>query len=247
MPLKCTSPVDFGSVPIGNTKTINVTCTANIAITKLNGITLGSIYYTASNSSLPTGALKAGASFSFPVVFDLTTHGLSGGSSSSPQVKPGVQTTSISISTINGVAGFSNQQPITLTGKSISTAPFLSINPLMVDFDGIVVGSASAVGGSDNTFIINNIGLNDLTILGLAYTTDAINSGNATFYNLTTTVNANGTTVTTFDPNGYFTSEDMPQKGMVIPGGKSITVDVNFNANVSSISGYFFEYTDATR
>lgn len=232
MPLTCTSPIDFGSVPIGNTKTLNVTCTANIAITKLNGIVLGSKLYSASNSSLPTGALKVGASFNFPVVFDLTNHELNAGSTSSPSVTPGVQTTSITILTTNGVTGYSSQQPITLTGKSISSAPFLSINPLMVDFDGVVVGSAAAESGSDNTFIVSNIGLSAMKILGLAYTTDPISSPNATFYNLTETTNANGTTVTTFDPNGYFTSDDMPQPGTVIAGGGSITVNANFNTNV---------------
>ncbi|KUJ19894.1 WSC-domain-containing protein [Mollisia scopiformis] len=232
-PLTCTSPVDFGSVPIGNTKTLNVTCTANIGITSFNGIVLGKSVFLASNSSLPKGALAKGASFNLPVVFDLTNHQLNAGSTSSPQVSPGVQTTSISLLTTNAVAGFATQQPITLTGMSISSAPFLAINPLMVDFDGVVVGSAAAVTGSDSTFIISNIGLSNMTILGLAYTTSSIASANASFYNLTETTNANGTTVTTFDANGYFTSEDMPQVGTVIPGGGSITVDANFNSNVT--------------
>jgi hypothetical protein len=230
--------VDFGSVPIGNTKTLNVTCTANIAITKLNGIVLGSTLYSASNSSLPTGALKAGASFNFPVVFDLTNHVLNAGSTSSPSVTPGVQTSSITVLTTNAVTGYASKQPITLTGKSISSAPFLSINPLMVDFEGIVVGTEAAETGSDNTFIINNIGLSNMTILGLAYTTDSISSPNATFYNLTETTNANGTTVTAFDVNGYFTSEDMPQPGTVIPGGGSITVDANFKTNVNTTARF---------
>lgn len=102
----------------------------------------------------------------------------------------------------------------------------------MVDFDGVVVGTAAAEGGSDNTFIINNIGLSPMRILGLAYTTDSINSPNATFYNLTETTGANGTTITSFDVNGYFTSDNMPQPGTIIPGGGSITIDVNFNTNV---------------
>lgn len=234
MPLTCTSPLDFGSVPIGNTKTLNVTCTANIAITKLNGIVLGKAVFLASNSSLPTGAIAKGASFNFPVVFDLTNHQLTAGSTSSPSVTPGVQTSSVSVLTTNAVTGYASSQPITLTGMSISSAPFLSINPLMVDFDGVVVGSAAAESGSDNTFIINNIGLSNMTILGLAYTTDPITSPNAVFHNLTETVDANGTTITTFDPYGVFTSDDMPQVGTVIPGGKSITVDANFKSNVSS-------------
>jgi YD repeat-containing protein len=214
-----------------------VTCTANIGITSFNGFVLGKSVYLASNSSLPKGAIAAGASFNFPVVFDLTNHQLSAGSTSSPSVTPGVQTSSISILTTNAQAGYASQQPITLTGMSISSAPFLSINPLMVDFDGVVVGSAAAETGSDSTFIINNIGLSNMTILGLAYTTGSIASGNATFYNLTQSTDANGTTVTVFDANGYFTSEDMPQVGTVIPGGGSITVNANFNSNVNAPLG----------
>ena len=37
LPLNCTSPIDFGDVTFGSTKTLKVDCTALIAITKLNG------------------------------------------------------------------------------------------------------------------------------------------------------------------------------------------------------------------
>jgi hypothetical protein len=223
-PLTCTSPIDFGSVPIGSSKTLNVTCTANIPITQLPGFVLGKAVYEASNSSLPTGQLAAGVSFSFPVTFDLTNHQLDAGSTSSPSVTPGVQSTSIEILTVNGVTGYAPQQPITLTGMSVSSAPFITINPLQVDFAGIVVGSAAAETGSDNTFIINNVGLSPMTILGFAYTNGSVTSNSSVFYNVTSDA---------LDVNGYFTSSDLPEVGTVIAGGASVTVSVNFNANVS--------------
>jgi len=231
--MTCSSPTDFGSVPIGSSKTLSVTCTANIPITQITSLVLGKLLFNASNSSLPTGPLAAGNSFSFPVTFDLTNHQLDSGSTSSPSVVPGVQTTSIELLTVNGQTGFATAQPITLTGMSISSAPFITMNPLQVDFDGIVVGSASQETGSDNTFIINNVGLSPMTITGFAWTSGPVTSGTAVFNNLTLTKDGSGDNVTAFDGNGYFTSINMPPVGTVIPGGGSVTVDVNFNSNVS--------------
>jgi hypothetical protein len=228
MPMTCTSPVDFGSVPIGSSKTLAVNCTANIPITQITGLVLGKVLFTASNSSLPTGPLAAGASFSFPVTFDLTNHQLNSGSTSSPSVVPGVQTSSIDILTVNGKTGYATSQPVTVTGMSISSAPFITMNPLQVDFNGIVVGSAAQKSGSDSTFIINNVGLGKMTILGFGWTSGPVSSATSVFQNLTTVNN-----VTTFDGNGYFTSQNMPPIGTVIPAGGSVTVDVNFNTNVS--------------
>jgi hypothetical protein len=233
--MTCSSPTDFGSVAIGSSKTLNVTCTANIAITQITGLILGKILFTASNSSLPTGPLKVGNSFSFPVTFDLTNHQLDSGSQSSPEVVPGVQTSSLELLTVNSVPEYATAQPITLTGMSISSAPFITMNPLQVDFDGIVVGSAAAEGGSDSTFIINNVGLAPMNITGFGWTTGSVSSATAVFNNLTSITDANGT-VTAFDANGYFTSTNMPSVGTIIPGGGSVTVDVNFNSNASSLS-----------
>ena len=226
--MTCNSPLDFGSVPIGSSETLSVTCTANIAITKITGLVLGKALFTATNSSLPQGPVAAGTSFSFPVTFDLTNHQLNSGSTSSPSVVPGVQTTSIELLTVNGKTGFATSQPVTLTGMSISSAPFITMNPLQVDFDGIVVGSAAQESGSDSTFIINNVGLNPMTILGFAWTSGPVTSTTSVFKNVTRANN-----VTTFDGNGYFTSPNMPPVGTIIPGGGSVAVDVNFNANVS--------------
>ena len=38
LPLNCTSPIDFGDVTFGSTKTLKVQCQALIGITKVNGV-----------------------------------------------------------------------------------------------------------------------------------------------------------------------------------------------------------------
>jgi hypothetical protein len=116
---------------------------------------------------------------------------------------------------------------------SISSAPFITMNPLQVDFDGIVVGSADQETGSDSTFIINNVGLGPMTITGFGWTNGSVSSPTAIFHNLTSATDGSGNPVTAFDGNGYFTSINMPSVGTVIPGGGSVTVNVNFNSNVS--------------
>jgi hypothetical protein len=225
-PLNCNSPVSFGSVAIGHTETVTVTCTANIPLTTLTGFTLGKPIFQVSNSSLPTGAIKAGASFSFPATLNLT---------SNAQVTPGVQTTSISIGTVNGVSGYSTSQPVTLTGTAISSAPFIEMNPVQVVFDSIVVGSAAAETGSSNTFVLTNAGLGPMTITGLAWTNESVATGAQ--HNVTIISNAQNQNVTAFDANGYFSASNMPVVGTVLQGGTSITVEVNFD---SSITGSYF-------
>ena len=121
--------------------------------------------------------------------------------------------------------------PVTLTGTSVSAKPFVSMSPLEVDFQGIVIGAEGATLGTDSTFVLNNIGQSPMTILGLAYTSGGVTDPTSTFHNLTSTM-INGTTLSVFDANGHFTSDSMPKVGTVIPGGGSVTVDANFKSSV---------------
>ncbi|KAL8772354.1 MAG: hypothetical protein Q9194_004646 [Teloschistes cf. exilis] len=229
IPLNCTGPVDFGDVTIGQTKTVKVQCTALIPITNINGIKIQDATFQASNSSLPQGSLKTGDQFSFPVTWNLTQasiHDAAGASFGA--VSPGVKTSSLVISTTNGVAQYSNSLPITLQGNEVSSAPFLSLSPQEVDFGGIVVGSPGAATGLDSSFIIANIGSSPLKILGYAYTgteVDDDDDGGAMEY-----------TNATASKDGYiigngFTSSDLPAVGSTIPAGQSLTVPMNFNAD----------------
>ncbi len=84
LPLNCSSPVNFGNVAIGTKATQIINCTANIAITKVNGLEITDADFTASNSSLPSGPLAKGQQFSFPVTWDLTTASISNTNGSYP-------------------------------------------------------------------------------------------------------------------------------------------------------------------
>ena len=226
IPLNCTSPVDFGDVTIGSTKSIQVQCTALIPITKINGATTQDATFQVSNSSLPQGSLAVGDKFSFPVVWNLTqasiqdTPGASFGA-----VSPGVKTSSLLISTVNGVAQYSNSLPITLQGNQVSNAAFLSLTPNEVDFGGIVVGSPGADSGLDSSFIISNIGSSPLKISGYAYSGTEMDDDDGGLSYTNTTKSNNGTTIGT-----GFTSSDLPAVGSIIAAGQSITVPINFNA-----------------
>jgi len=219
LPLTCSSPLDFGSVGIGGSSTLIMNCTANIAITKIVGLSIASSLFQAQNSSLPTGSLKSGATFSFPVTFNMTVFVLSSGSSSATSVKPGVQATALTLYTQNGMTGYSTQQSASLTGTAVSQSPWLSINPLHVNFPEVVIGSAAGAGGSSTTFVIQNIGKANLTISGYAFNNDQ-NGPNT---------NVTFSAVTKLDVNGCFSTQDLPAIGTVIPSGGSITVSASFN------------------
>ncbi|PVH89547.1 WSC-domain-containing protein [Cadophora sp. DSE1049] len=228
VPLNCTSPVEFRAVAIGTAKTMTISCTALIAITKIQGLTIGKTMYTALNSSLPQGALAAGATFSFPVTFNLSSYVLTGGSTSSPTVSPGVLSSAMFIYTKNAITGYSSQQSIGLTGTIVSPNPWLSISPLQVTFNGIVIGSSASEGGSSTTFIIQNTGQAEMTILGYAFSMDS-----------TSTVYTNVTmgTPTNLDANGYFTAQSLPAVGAVFNPGESLTVGITFD---TTDTGSFF-------
>ncbi|KAL9019269.1 MAG: hypothetical protein Q9185_003443 [Variospora sp. 1 TL-2023] len=241
IPLNCTGPVDFGDVTIGTTKSVQVQCTALIPITKINGLTIQNPTFQASNASLPQGSLAKGATFSFPVVWNLTQTSIrdeNGASFSS--ISPGVKTSSLTITTTNGVAQYSNQLPITLQGNEVSDAAFLSLSPPEVDFGGIVVGSPGAATGLDSAFIIANIGSSPLRILGYAYTgTDMDDDDGAlTFSNVTQT--QGGSKI-----GEGFTSSALPAVGSVVAAGQSLTVPINFNsAKVGNFQSVFTVWTN---
>ena len=228
VPLNCSSPVEFGAVAIGTAKTMTISCTALIAITKIQGLTIGKQMYTAINSSLPQGALLAGAEFSFPVTFDLSDYVLTSGSTSSPTVSPGVLSSAMFIYTKNALASYSTQQSIGLTGTVVSPNPWLSITPLQVTFNGIVIGSSASEGGSTSTFIIQNTGQAEMEILGYAFSVDSA---------ITAYTNITLGPPTNLDANGYFTAQSLPVIGAIFNPGESLTVGITFD---TTVTGSFF-------
>lgn len=178
LPLNCTS-VDFGDVALGSAKTATVNCTALIAVTSINGMTVGDARFEVSNSTLPQGPIAQGAKFSFPVRWNLTTAvvkdtpGASFGS-----VTPGIKTTPLTIFTTNGIPNYATVFPLSLSGNEVSSAAYFDFTPNTVDFGGLVLGVEGENPSSELTFTLANKGLGDLTILGYAYTYDeATDSG----------------------------------------------------------------------
>lgn len=228
VPLNCTSPIEFGSVPIGTKKTLDVSCTANIAITSITGLTIGKTMYQASNTSLPKGAIKAGATFTFPVTFNLTDYVLDSGSTSSPSVSPGVMSAALIIYSKHAVKGYSAQQSIGLTGAIVSPNAWLSISPLQVTFSPLVVGSAASDGGSTSTFIVQNTGQAAMKILGYAFSKDSSGTGytNVTFGS-----------PTSLDSDGYFTTTNLPAINAMFSPGEALTVAVTFDTAVTGSFG----------
>ncbi|KAH8899451.1 WSC-domain-containing protein [Thozetella sp. PMI_491] len=223
LPLNCSSPTDFGSVQTGDTKDAIINCTANIAITKIEGCKTGDAVFQCNNASLPTGALAKGASFSFPVTWNLkdaTINNLV--NSSYSKVIPGVESTVLSVYTTNGVKGYTTLVPISLTGQVVSKSPFLFTSPGHVDFGGLVLGSAEASNGLTGSLSVQNLGNSTMTITGISWTAgNDTTARNATF-NGTNAVFGRG-----------FSAMGFPAPGSTIQAGGSISVPLFFNATVA--------------
>ncbi|CAZ85758.1 unnamed protein product [Tuber melanosporum] len=223
LPLNSTGPISFGDLTIGSKRVLQVNCTALIAITKIDGVTLSNPLFTASNSSLPTGALVKGQSFSFPVTFDLTNATIKDiPGTSVPSVKPGITSGALNIMTTNGVDKFANLQPIVVSGNLASALPFLAISPVEADFGGIVIGSAAAEAGVPGSMVVQNVGSTDMHITGYGWTIESLEGGNPNWVNVT----ENGSANHTVGPGFY--AVDLPAVGSTVGPGQSITVNLNF-------------------
>ena len=239
--LNCSS-ANFGNVAIGSSATVTVECTTIIAVT-LDGLTIGDSTFQASNNSLPTGQLKAGAAFSFPVTWNLTNVILEGAqqakNASSPEVMPGVKSTPLTIYTTNGATGYSTEFPITLIGTEVSQSAYLDFTPVTVDFGGLVLGVLGEVDSIDMTAEVSNLGVDTMRILGYAWTQDYATEVNTVWTN--STQDSNGTW--TLGPG--FTSNNLPPLKTNIVGGASEIIDMIFQATngTGEYLAYFQVYT----
>ena len=241
LPLNCTSPVNFGSVALGTTQSETINCTANIAITSLLGAITGDARFEVSNSSLPTGPIAKGATFSFPVRWNLTTAVVANTANAGyGNVTPGVKSTALTLFTTNGVTGYSTAFPISLTGTEVSQKAYLSLMPVTLDFSGVVLGITGEVDSVTMPFTIANSSVSPLTILSYAFTADGLGDGGTTYTNATK--NSTG-----FWNLGYgFTSTNLPAIETVIQGGSSVTVQGTFLPvnGTGKYQSYFFAYTN---
>ncbi|KAK3330104.1 WSC domain-containing protein [Apodospora peruviana] len=221
LPLKCTDPVNFGTVETDSSGTTTVSCTANIAITKINGATTADPRFKVTNSSLPTGAVAAGATFSFPVTWDITEKSLAPIENTSyGKVIPGPEGTVLNILTTNGPGGYTNAVPISLSGTIVSKTPFLFISPGQVDFGGLVLGTDQSALGLTASATIQNVGNSPLTILGMAwsaggqYTNVTFAGGKATF-------------------GQGFAATSFPTPGSKLADGQTLGIPLSFSATTA--------------
>jgi hypothetical protein len=200
---------------------------------------VGDAFFQASNASLPTGPLAAGASFTFPVTWNLTDATISNNPNASfGNVSPGIKSSPLTLYTTNVAAGYSTQFPLSLTGTQVSTNPFLTVTPTTVDFGGVVVLNASSIPTVSDIITISNVGLSPLTIIGYGYTTDDLDDS-PIFVNSTS---INGT----WDLGLGFTAENLPPIGSKIPANTAISVVSVFDPvnGIGSYSSYFQVWSD---
>lgn len=220
LPLQCSQPVNFGDVAIGSTAIVTVNCTALIPITSIAGCTTGDATFQCKNSTLPTGALAKGATFSFPVVWNLTQASINDAQNASfGKVTPGVASSALNIYTVNAVAKYSTLLPISLQGNTISKTAFLAISPAEVDFGGLVLLAGTQQQVLEAAVIVSNIGAQPLVFTGFAWTEE-----------LDTPVE--WTNVTTVDGSSVigdgFISSVFPAVGTIIASGDSVTLPLSF-------------------
>ncbi|TVY18072.1 WSC domain-containing protein [Lachnellula arida] len=232
LPLLCSQPVDFGDTPIGSTSTQIVNCTALIP-TSVNGCTTGDATWQCSNSTLPKGQLSKGQTFQFPVVWNLTQSSINDAQNASfGKVQPGVASTNLNLYTTNAVPKYSNILPISLTGNTVSTLAYLTINPPEVDLGGIVVGSDSAKTGLSASLVLQNVGAQNLTFLGSAWTSSVdTDDGPIAFQNIT-----NG------DLGNGFSSSSLPNVGDTLTTGQGLSIPVQFLATETGAYSIFVQW-----
>lgn len=239
LPLNCTSPVNFGSVALGNSSTQTVSCKANIPITRISDVTVGDAHFEVSISDLPQGAIAKGATFSFPVKWNLETTTVSNAPNASyGNTAPGIKSTALTLQTVNGIDGYSSKFPISLTGTEVSQKPFLVLAPTTVDYSGVVITDPANIPTVSLPFVISNPGVGSLTITGYAFTADQLDDPNVAYTNVS------------FAQQPYvlgdgFSSNNLPAVGTVIPGGGAISVDSMFHPTaVGTYNSYFFVFSN---
>lgn len=240
LPLTCSSPVSFGSVALGSSATQTVNCTANIALTRITDVTVGDAHFEVDINTLPKGAVAKGATFSFPVTWNLETTTIGNTPNASyGNVSPGIKSTALTISTVNAVAGYSTSFPISLTGTEVSNKAYLVMAPITLDYGGVVLLPNQSTPSIASPFTISNAGLSPLTIEGYAYTSDDLDDDDINYTNVTTSDDGIS------DLGVGFTSSNLPEIGTVIKGGGQISVDSSFKPlnGVGSYQSYFFVWT----
>jgi iron transport multicopper oxidase len=165
LPLSCAGPANFGSLNVGQTSTVQITCKALAAAT-INGCSTSLATFQCQNSSLPL-TVASGASFTFPVTWNLTQAAINQAQSNGHfQVLPGSEDAALDLYTA-GASGYATDTPIQLSGTVVAPQGYLVINASEVDFGGIVLGGP--VSQFSSSVILSNQGTSVLTFSGFAW------------------------------------------------------------------------------
>ncbi len=180
--LNCTTPSNFGSNELETTTTpVSITCSAKIAVTVSGAAVNDGVNFELSN--LPAFPLKlsTGATFTFSAAFHPTS--------------VGNYDSAIILNTTNGVAGYSTETSVRLSGAGVTSKPLLAISPASVVFNQVVAGNAS----NEQPAILLNQGNSALTISSFQFSNSSL-SGPFTKV-------SNGSSTVQF---GQFTFSDLP-------------------------------------
>jgi hypothetical protein len=213
--LTCTpNPVTFGSVTVGSTSALTVTCTAGASIT-LKGCTSNLAIWSCQNSSLPT-TVSSGAKFTFPVSIGLTEAAIDYARDyQGTQVVPGNVASLLNLYYTVGT-GPTTDYSLPLTAKVVASVGYLVSNFQTIDFGGIVLSSTTRT--SVKIVTLTNDGSTALTFTGFAWQNPLAAPMPYT----------NVTVASTSNIGTYYTATSFPAVGSTLAVGASITISMTF-------------------
>ncbi|KAH8763860.1 hypothetical protein BGZ57DRAFT_991050, partial [Hyaloscypha finlandica] len=218
-PLTCSpNPIAFGNVMVTQTSTIQVTCTANVAITKPSP-SLASTIFQVGPATFPA-SVPSGGTFSFPVTLNLTDANLiTYENSTGTPLSPGALGGALNLFA-TAPAGYMQDTVISVSGTAVASQGYLVVNATSVSFGGVFVGGGSP-SQSKGWVRLSNLGSTALKFSGYAY---------QDYYAGMTYVNITSSTV----GNGY-TSSSFPALGSTLAAGASIVVPLVFSPGETGI------------
>ncbi|KAF6822223.1 WSC domain-containing protein-like protein 3 [Colletotrichum plurivorum] len=200
--VNCTSPVEFGSVEAGTSKSLTVSCKANVGLSQISGCSVADPTWKCANSTLPQGAVAAGTSFSLNVTWDL--------SDPTVRVVPGFLSSALTLS-VSPPAEYASTVVVSLQGTVVKQGAFLSATPSDIAFGRLVLRDSPD--GLTGSALLQNIGNGTLTFTGFAWQTNTSDYANFT---------SNG------DLGSGFSSTNFPAVGSTLEAGASLTVALRF-------------------
>lgn len=135
---------------------------------------------------------------------------------------PGPLSDDIYINTTNSVAKYSDNTPVAVRGTAISLAPVLFLSPNTVSFAGIITGENPD--GYNRAAIVQNLGTTTLAVTDIKL---SLVSEGGPFL-------PPGTTAA-----GSFKFTGLPSS---IPGGSSVTFNINFNPTANGNYGAYVQF-----